>query len=153
MKIQRKSKKGFTLVESVISMAIILLISICFYSLINYANISFQKNVAVNIAVKQINNALIVFESEDFVLENAFSLTDFEEKIGWAFEHNVIVKDVGKYECSFNEQGQFKGNGKIKITFIVSQNNGAVSFTASAFSSNSKVYQMKDSVTKQLIIT
>lgn len=158
---RKKVRKGFTLVECVISMAIILIISICFYSLISYANLSFQKSVAVNVAVRQIDNALTVFENCSFKdVEDAgeslgegsgykISLSEFERKIGWVFDDAVESVEVGVYVCRFNENGQLKGSGKIVVKFKVWQEaGGKVCFNAEAFLQDKKIYAMENDFIK-----
>ncbi len=153
--------KGFTLVECVISMAIIMIISICFYSLISYANASFQKSVAVNVAVRQIDNALTVFENCSFKdaedageslgegSGNKISLSEFERQIGWAFDGAVESVESGVYVCRFNENGQLKGSGKIVVKFKVWQEAGErVCFNAEAFLQDKKIYAMKNDFIK-----
>lgn len=153
--------KGFTLVECVISMAIIMIISICFYSLISYANVSFQKSVAVNVAVRQIDNALTVFENCSFKnAEDAgesldegsgdkISLSEFEKQIGWVFDGVVESAESGVYVCRFNENGQLKGSGKIIIKFKVWQEAGErVCFNAVAFLQDKRIYAMENDFIK-----
>ena len=154
--------KGFTLVECVISMAIIIIISICFYSLISYANASFQKSVAVNVAVRQIDNALTVFENCSFkAVEDAgeslgessgykkISLSEFERQIGWVFDDAVESVEGGVYVCRFNENGQLKGSGKIVVKFKVWQEAGErVCFNAEAFLQDKKIYAMENDFAK-----
>ena len=145
--------EGFTLVECVISMAIIMIISICFYSLISYANASFQKSVAVNVAVRQIDNALTVFENCSFKdAEDAgdkISLSEFERQIDWAFDGAVESVESGVYVCRFNENGQLKGSGKIVVKFKVWQEAGErVCFNAEAFLQDKKIYAMENDFIK-----
>ena len=145
--------EGFTLVERVISMAIIMIISICFYSLISYANASFQKSVAVNVAVRQIDNALTVFENCSFKdAEDAgdkSSLSEFERQIDWAFDGAVESVESGVYVCRFNENGQLKGSGKIVVKFKVWQEAGErVCFNAEAFLQDKKIYAMENDFIK-----
>ena len=137
-------------------MAIIIIISICFYSLISYANVSFQKSVAVNVAVRQIDNALTVFENCSFKdAEDAgeslgegsgdkISLSEFERQIDWAFDGAVESVEGGVYVCRFNENGQLKCSGKIVVKFKVWQEAGErVCFNAEAFLQDKKIYAME----------
>ena len=75
--------KGFTLIECVVSMAIIVIMSVRFYSLILYANASFKRSVAVNVAVRQIDNVLTVFEGCSF------------KSVGGAGTSSGVVDDAG----------------------------------------------------------
>lgn len=144
-------------------MAIIIIISVCFYSLILYANASFKRSVAVNVAVRQIDNALTVFEGCSFksvggagtssgVVDDAggnFTLEMFERQIGWVFDGAMVSVENGVYECRFNESGQLKGNGKISIKFKVWQEaGGKVCFDAVAYLQDKKIYIMENNFKK-----
>lgn len=72
-------KKGFTLSETVVALAVILIIVVAFYSSASFVRSAHQRTMATNFGVLQVENIKNIFDASTF--ENANMFSDFNQNI------------------------------------------------------------------------
>ena len=144
-------KKGFTLVETVVAIAIILIITTAFYSLASYVNLSTQRAQATINGINESKNVLTIFEQADFVEGGQFSLEDFETKLNWVYggiNIDMLEEDEYTFQLTYNTEHQRADDGMCKYNFYVSYNVNQVEFTAKIYFNEKLLYEMPEKFTK-----
>ncbi|MGN1227230.1 MAG: prepilin-type N-terminal cleavage/methylation domain-containing protein [Christensenellales bacterium] len=149
-----KNKRGFTLVECVIAMAIIMIISLCFYSLIMFANVSLQKSVITNKGLSEIENVVTIINCSDFESGGGgvVSLGDFESNLLWRYDNKIDLNKVNDYLYNFSycvdEKGNFDAKGKGQYEFIIEIDENKVRLFANIYYKNQVVYNLSNPYVK-----
>ena len=63
-------KKGFTLSETVVALAVILVIVLAFYSFANFSRAAHQRTMATNFGILQVENIKNIFDASTFQQNN-----------------------------------------------------------------------------------
>ncbi|MDD4815697.1 MAG: hypothetical protein PHQ62_00975 [Clostridia bacterium] len=140
-------KKGYMLTETVIAIAIILVMSFSFFSLCLFVNSNYQKSTITTLAINQTNNILTTFMASSFIQNESFSTTMFEQNLFFALEANSInpkplTPQTTEYTINFDNNLSPNSDGKIKIVFEIALTENQVSFWAKVLKAEKQIYQM-----------
>jgi len=148
-----KKEKGYMLTETIIAIAIILVISFSFFSLSLFVNSNYQKSTVIVLGLNQIENILTIFEESSFLESEEFTTTTFEENLNFAFDTNetnkqIISSERINYSINFNSQLNIESNGEIEIFFEIIKTNTQVSFSAKILKLSKQIYEMPNAFFK-----
>lgn len=133
-------KKGFTLAELVIALALIAVMSFVFTSTVMFSQSQFAKGVARQTAAMQAQSAFCVFESANFADAAAFSVADFAQKAQLALAATVQPTANG---CQISWRTSIDGitdaNGALLFDFAVEFQAPNVVLTGKAVFNNLQV--------------
>lgn len=91
MKIKSTGNRGFTIVECVVAMAIIVLVSVTAVSIIGYASVNSEQDILLTYARVDVSNALELFKAcEASELDSAMT-----SELGFAKSGDIFVKTYG----------------------------------------------------------
>lgn len=142
-----KKKKGYMLTETVVAIAIILLISFSFFSLSLFVNSNYQKSNAITFGVNQIENILSTFLASSFAESEVFTTAVFENNLNFVYNSNEfnkqnITAEKVKYTIVFDSNFQIAPSGEMQIVFDITKSETQVSFFAKLFKNSKQIYEM-----------
>lgn len=149
----QKCKKGFTLVECVVSISLIVIVSICAYSTILFANTAMIKDKIINFAIGDIDNAMVVLDASSGI--TSFSLGEFNNNMNFAFDNNVVVENVSataqNLTLTKDENNNYATDGNVKVVFNISIESDKVVLNANVLFNDKVVYSLSKPYTKVVI--
>ena len=142
-----KKKKGYMLTETVVAIAIILLISFSFFSLSLFVNSNYQKSNAITFGVNQIENILSTFLASSFAESEVFTTAVFENNLNFVYNSNEfnkqnITAEKVKYTIVFDSNFQIAPSGEMQIVFDITKSETQVSFFAKLLKNSKQIYEM-----------
>ena len=149
----QKCKKGFTLVECVVSISLIVIVSICAYSTILFANTAMIKDKIINYAIDDIDNAMVVLDASSGI--TSFSLGEFKNNMNFAFDNNVVVENVSataqNLTLTKDENNNYATDGNVKVVFNITIESDKVVLNANVLFNDKVVYSLSKPYTKVVI--
>lgn len=135
-------KKGFTLVETVVALAVILIVSFAFFSMATFASVNLEKSNIKNYGIMEITGITNVFDASDFENAGQFSVQNFKENL--VFCGYELLDENQKYAFSkqVDGEGQTNINGKGIYQFYTSFSNGFVSLWGQILYADKVLYEM-----------
>lgn len=137
-------KKGFTLVETVVALAVILVISFAFFSMATFASVNLEKSNIKNYGIIEIASITKVFETTNFQLSGQFSAQELQENLefcGYALEGQ---NQNFMFSRQVDGQGQQNINGKGEYQFFVTFANNFVTLSAQILYGDKLLYEMPE---------
>ena len=127
-KIKKRFKQGAILAESVVAIAIILIMTGAFVTLAIYVNKSFEKSTKVSLMIHQVISVQNIFISTSFVENNMFTLSGFSSAIQFTYgeiEKNIQTENAS-YKIRFNKNAEHTENGSVVMNVNLALDNEKV---------------------------
>ena len=127
-KIQKRFKQGAILAESVVAIAIILIMTGAFVTLAIYVNKSFEKATKVSLMTHQVISVQNIFISTSFVENNMFTLSGFSSAMQFTYgeiEKNMQTENAS-YKIRFNKNAEHTANGSVVMNVNLALDNEKV---------------------------
>ena len=127
-KIKKRFKQGAILAESVVAIAIILIMTGAFVTLAIYVNKSFEKSTKVSLMIHQVISVQNIFISTSFVENNMFTLSGFSSAIQFTYgeiEKNIQTENAS-YKICFNKNAEHTENGSVVMNVNLALDNEKV---------------------------
>ena len=135
-------KKGFTLVETIIAMAVIGIIASSFFTLANFSNTTHLKSTLKTIGALQIESVQNVFLASSLSENGQFSLTDFEKKLEPFYNVNITQENnYYFFGWSINQNWQQSESGDSLLEFQICHENKNATLSAKILLNQKTIYQ------------
>ena len=135
-------KKGFTLVETVVALAVIVVISFAFFSMATFASVNLEKSNIKNYGFIEIQGIIDVFSATNFEIAGQFSVAEFEENLEFCGYELKEENQGFTFLKQINAEGEQSLNGKGVYQFWVSENSGFVTLSGKIFYEEKVLYEM-----------
>ncbi|MBP3389609.1 MAG: prepilin-type N-terminal cleavage/methylation domain-containing protein [Clostridia bacterium] len=135
-------KKGFTLVETVVALAVIVVISFAFFSMATFASVNLEKSNIKNYGIIEMQGVSDVFSGTNFASAGQFSVAEFEESLAFCGYELKAENEGFTFSKKVDGQGQISIKGKGLYQFWVSENSGFVTLSGKIFYEEKVLYQM-----------
>ena len=135
-------KKGFTLVETVVSLAVILVVSFAFFSMATFASVNLEKSNIKNYGIIEIQGITNVFGGTSFESGGQFSMAEFEENLAFCGYELKEENQTFTFSKQIDGAGQTSIKGKGQYQFWVSENSGVVTLSGKILYDEKVLYEM-----------
>ena len=135
-------KKGFTLAETVVALAVILIITLAFYSFANFSRAAHMRTMATSFGILQVENIKNIFDATTFY-ENNFE--NFYANLAQVYD-NISI-NTSANACNFQiyttlEGGQVS-NGEVACNFAINIDENWATISAVVEYKNKTVFEMQ----------
>ena len=135
-------KKGFTLVETVVALAVIVVISFAFFSMATFASINLEKSNIKNYGIIEMQGILDVFSSSNFEIAGQFSVAEFKDDLEFCGYELKEENQGFTFLKQIDAGGQQSDKGKGTYQFWVFKTSEFVVLSGKIFYDNKLVYEM-----------
>ncbi|MBQ2713943.1 MAG: prepilin-type N-terminal cleavage/methylation domain-containing protein [Clostridia bacterium] len=135
-------KKGFTLVETVVALAVIVVISFAFFSMATFASVNLEKSNIKNYGIIEMQGVSDVFSGTNFASAGQFSVAEFEENLAFCGYELKSENEGFTFSKQIDGQGQPNIKGKGLYQFWISKNSGFVTLSGKIFYEEKVLYEM-----------
>jgi len=149
-----KTKKGFTIAEVAVSMVIIVIISISFFTLSNYANVQYKKNMIYFNGVNEINNVLTIFCESSFIIDDNFSINNFCDNLMFSYGLELDFENDGEcysFLLSVNEKNEYSPLSESKYKFFIYNRQSKILLNAQILYKGKLIYEMPQPFEREVI--
>lgn len=151
MKLKR-NKTGFSLIETIVAMAIVFIVSFCVYTTIAFASASLIQNKIINFAFNDIKSLSNILDSSGGI--GGFSLTDFNQGVDWFYnnEADYTNPDLNNYVYTVRKDSNntIDNSSNFKFEFLIVTSTESVSLFAKVYKNSSVIYELKNPYIKVL---
>lgn len=130
-------KKGFSLLETVIALSVIMLISVGFFSLSTFANTQFKK-----MQIKE--HGIVLIENAKAVFDNSTNVINFSTNLQWATGLTLTEQAPNTFSamCKVNSDGSPNENGLGAYQITLQESTGNIILNAKIFYKDKEIYSM-----------
>jgi len=151
-----RCKSGFSLVENIVSIVIILIISVAVYSLMLFASTSFEKSKVLSFVLNDVKNIVNIFSVSNFVQDDNFSINEFKADLNFMYSlneiDNIVVYNNTNNNHNFtivkNNDNQLDINGNIKVEISITNENEIATMSAKVSIKNQVIYEKQNLYSK-----
>ena len=135
-------KKGFTLSETVVALAVILVIVLAFYSFANFSRAAHQRTMATNFGILQVENIKNIFDASTFQQNN---FQNFQSHFAEVYDDVNI--NISANSCDFviytTLDGGQSSNGDVACKFEINIANNWATLSGAVEYNNKIVFEMQ----------
>lgn len=142
-------KKGFTLVETVVALAVIGIVTTTFFTLASHSKSVHNKITAQSVGLVQIQNVENIFLGSSFNNNGQFTLQNFQENLDMQYPASLVQGGANQYNFGWElgQTWQPTEKGFAKIKFMLEYGQIKVSLSAEIVV-NGKVVYATNSISK-----
>lgn len=142
-----KFKRGFTLIETIVALAIIVIITFCFILMSTYVTSTIQKSKIKALGIIQIESCLDVFQTTNFVSDGNFTVENFDRNLNFNFDsaindYKTIAENTYNYCIPTDENFTVNDDGNIKFNLNLEKSGTELTFLVELYFNDDKIYEM-----------
>ena len=139
---RKNMKKGFTLVETVVALAVILVISAAFFSMATFASVNLEKSNIKNYGIMEMDGITSVFEATSFESAGQFSALEFQQNLAFCGYELRQENQSFTFSKQVDGQGQVNHEGKGKYQFFADFSENFITLSGQILYGDKVLYEM-----------
>lgn len=138
-------KNGFTMAETIVSIAIIVMISLVILTTSAVCSKSFLKSKCLNFGITQIDNVCKIYEKTNVVLAGEISYDTLKTNLNTFYGQNIEYTQTSQndliFELVFDKNYKIEEKGIIKVNIVFLNLNGFLTLCGKVFMEDNSIYE------------
>lgn len=140
-----RKKNGFTMAETIVSIAIILMISLVILKTTALCSKSILKSKSLNFGITQVDNVCKIYEKTDIVLGSEINYDTLKLNLNSFFGKNIVYNESAEsglgFEIVFDKSYKIDENGATKVNIAFTKQDGFLVMSGKVLLDDSVLYE------------